>query len=81
MDHPQFGFENIKSAFEGKLMEARTSSGLRPQDMLLWPGKMLQSGIKSGSDLTRAVVDGVFALGNGLKKFFEDAMNSPTSEN
>jgi len=75
MDHPQFGFENIKSAFEGKLMQARTNSGLRPQDMLLWPGKMLQSGVKSGSDLTKAAVDGVFALGNGLKKFFEDAMN------
>ncbi|MFA4992733.1 MAG: DUF748 domain-containing protein [Candidatus Omnitrophota bacterium] len=81
MDHPQFGFENIKSAFEGKLMEARTSSGLRPQDMLLWPGKMLQSGIKGGSDLTKAAVDGVFAIGNGLKKFFEDAINSQTLEN
>jgi Domain of Unknown Function (DUF748) len=80
MDHPQFGFENIKSAFEGKLMQARTNSGLRPQDMLLWPGKILQSGIKNGSDLTKAAVDGVFALGNGLKKFFEDAMNKQTSE-
>jgi hypothetical protein len=80
MDHPQFGFENIKSAFEGKLMQARTNSGLRPQDMLLWPGKMLQGGIKSGSDLTKAAVDGVFALGNGLKKLFEDSMNKQTSE-
>jgi len=80
MDRPQFGFENIKSAFEGKLMQARTNSGLRPQDMLLWPGKMLQGGIKSGSDLTKAAVDGLFALGNGLKKFFEDAMNKQTSQ-
>jgi len=80
MDHPQFGFENIKSAFEGKLMEARTNSGLRPQDMLLWPGKLLQGGIKNGSDLTKAAVDGIFALGNGLKKFFEDAMNKQSSE-
>jgi len=82
MDHPQFGFENIKSAFEGKLMQARTNSGLRPQDMLLWPGKLLQSGVRSGSDLTKAAVDGVFALGNGLKKFFEDGMNKQqVSEN
>jgi len=78
MDHPQFGFENIKSAFEGKLMQARTNSGLRPQDMLLWPGKMLQGGIKNGTDFTKAAVDGVVALGNGLKKFFEDAMNKQT---
>lgn len=81
MDHPQFGFENIKSAFEGKLMQARTNSGLRPQDMLLWPGKMLQGGIKSGSDLTKAAIDGIFALGNGLKKFFEDSMNREAPEN
>jgi len=78
MDHPQFGFENIKSAFEGKLMEARSYSGLRPQDMLLWPGKLLQGGIKSGSDLSKAAIDGVFALGNGMKKFFEDIMNKQT---
>jgi hypothetical protein len=50
--------------------------------MLLWPGKLLQSGVRSGSDLTKAAVDGVFALGNGLKKFFEDGMNKQqVSEN
>ncbi len=81
MDRPQFGFENIKSAFEGKLMQARTSAGLRTQDLLLFPGKMLQSGFKSGADLSKAVIDGVFALGNGLKKVFEDAINKQTPEN
>jgi len=80
MDRPQFGFENIKSAFEGKLMQARISAGLRTQDLLLFPGKMLQSGLKSGADLSKAVIDGVFALGNGLKKVFEDAMNKQTPD-
>jgi len=80
MDHPKFGFEDIKSAFEGKLMQARTNAGLRAQDMLLWPGKLLQGGIKSGSDLTKATVDGMVALGNGVKKFFEEAMNKQTPE-
>ncbi|MDP2044086.1 MAG: DUF748 domain-containing protein, partial [Candidatus Omnitrophota bacterium] len=81
MDRPEFGFANIKSAFEGKLMQARASSGLRTQDVLLLPGRMLQSGIRSGTDLSRAVVDGVFALGNGLKKVFEDAMNKQLPAN
>ncbi|TRZ94352.1 DUF748 domain-containing protein [bacterium] len=81
MDRPQFGFENIKSAFEGKLMQARSSAGLRTQDVLLLPGKMLQSGFKSGMDLSKAVIDGVFALGGGLKKAFEDAMNKQTPGN
>ena len=80
MDHPQFGFDNIKSAFEGKLMQARASAGLRTQDLLLFPGKMLQSGIKSGTELSKAVIDGVFALGSGLKKVFEDAMNKQTPD-
>lgn len=80
MDQPQFSFENIKSAFEGKLMQARASAGLRAQDMLLLPGKMLQKGFKSGADLSKAVVDGVFALGNGLKKVFEDAINKQTPQ-
>lgn len=81
MDQPQFSFENIKSAFEGKLMQARASAGLRAQDMLLLPGKMLQNGFKSGAEISKAVVDGVFALGNGLKKVFEDAINKQTPEN
>ncbi|MFA5092898.1 MAG: DUF748 domain-containing protein [Candidatus Omnitrophota bacterium] len=81
MDQPAFGFANIKSAFEGKIMEGKARAGLRPQDMLLWPGKLVQSGVKSGIDLSNAVVDGAVALGNGIKKFFERTINTPASEN
>ncbi len=76
MDQPEFGFANIKSAFEGKLMQARSNAGLRPQDVLSWPGRWLQSGIKSGTDLSNAVIDGIFDLSNGIKKFFEDRMDN-----
>jgi hypothetical protein len=75
MNRPEFGFANIKSAFEGKLMQARSSAGLRPQDVLSWPGRWAWSGIKSGSDLSNAIVDGIFDLGSGIKKFFEDKMD------
>lgn len=77
MDQPEFGFANIKSAFEGKLMQARSSAGLRPQDVLSWPGHWLQNGIKTGTDLSNAVIDGIVDLSNGIKKFFEDRMNRP----
>ncbi|MDD5108160.1 MAG: DUF748 domain-containing protein [Candidatus Omnitrophica bacterium] len=77
MDQPVFGFGDIKSAFEGKLMQGRAQAGLRPQDMLLFPAKMLQNGIKSGVDFSSAAVDGVFAVGNGIKEFFEDVINKP----
>ncbi len=76
MDQPVFGFGDIKQAFEGKLMQGRTNAGLRPQDVLLWPGKMLQSGFRSSVNLSNATIDGAFALGNGIKKFFEDMLNN-----
>ena len=75
MDQPEFGFANIKSAFEGKLAQARTSAGMRPQDVLLWPGHWLKSAIKSGTDLSNAFVDGVFGLGDNIKKFFENNLD------
>jgi len=81
MDQPAFGFNDIKSAFEGKLMQGRAIAGLRPQDMLLLPAKILQSGIKSGTDISTAIVDGIFALGNGIKNFFEEVLNKPVPEN
>ncbi|MCX5698990.1 MAG: DUF748 domain-containing protein [Candidatus Omnitrophica bacterium] len=76
MNRPEFGFANIKSAFEVKLMQARSNAGLRPQDMLSWPGRWLQSGIKGGIDLSNAIIDGIFDLSNGIKKFFEDRIDN-----
>ena len=81
MDRPEFSFAHIKSAFEGKIMQGRANSGLRTQDVFLLPGKMVQSGIRSGTNLSKAVVDGVIDLSNGIKKFFEDAMNKQVPEN
>lgn len=81
MDRPIFGFGDIKQAFEGKLMQGRAKAGMRPQDVLLWPAKLLQSGIQSGANLSNAAIDGVFALGNGIKKFFEEAINKPVPAN
>ncbi len=76
MDRPEFGFANIKSAFESKLMQARSSAGLRPQDVLSWPKRWVWSGIKSGMDFSNAIIDGIFDLGNGIKKFFEDKIDN-----
>jgi len=80
MDQPQFGFGNIKSAFEGKLMEGRANAGLRVQDILLWPVKWVQGGIKSGADISNAAVDGLVSVGNSVKSFFEDIINKDSSD-
>jgi len=68
MDSPQFGFDNFKSAFEEKLMRGRSASRFSLQDTLGLPVKTVKSGVRSFTDLSRAMIDGVFAIGNEIKK-------------
>ena len=68
MDNPQFGFDNFKSAFEEKLMRGRSASRFSLQDTLALPVKTVKSGVRSFTDLSRAMIDGVFAIGNEIKK-------------
>ena len=75
MDRPDFGFANVKAAFEEKLAQARANAGMRPQDMLSLPVHWFRKGVKTGTDLSNAVIDGVFDLSNGVKKFFEERMD------
>ena len=75
MDSPQFGFGNFKSAFESKLMHSRGSSRFRLQDTVTLPLRTVQSGVKSFTDLSRAMIDGIFAIGNEIKKSTEDMLN------
>lgn len=74
MDRPEFGFGNIKMAFEEKLSQARASSGFKPQDVLMFPGKLLEGGVKGMTDFSKAVIDGIFAVGNELKKAVKDTV-------
>jgi len=71
MSRPEFGFSNIKSAFEDKLMDARRERGFKFDDAIMLPGKLLSNGYKSGKNLFNAVMDGIFALGNEAKKVLE----------
>lgn len=72
MDRPDFGFGNIKMAFENKLAQAR-SGEFKPEDALMFPGKLLEGFVKGATDLSKAVVSGTFAVGNEIKKSVEDA--------
>ena len=67
MDSPQFGFDNFKMAFEEKIMKGRGSSGFKLQDTLRLPVKMIEDGAKSFMDLSRAMIDGILAIGNEFK--------------
>ena len=73
MDRPEFGFDNIKMAFESKLAQARGGGELKPEDVFKFPGKLLEGLVKSATDFSKAVVDGTFAVGREIKKSAEDA--------
>jgi hypothetical protein len=80
MDRPEFGFGNIKSALEGKLRDARKGSGFKLSNALALPGKAIEGGVKGGLDLSRAVFDGIIAVGNGVKNLLENAHKETPAE-
>ena len=72
MDRPEFGFGNIKMAFENKLAEARKGGGLKPQDVLSLPANLVQGTFKGLTDLTTAVIGGTISAGKQIVKSVED---------
>ena len=71
MDNPEFGFGNIKAAFEDKLARSRAGGSIKAQDVLMLPAKLIEGTIKGATDISKAVVDGTFAVGNEIKKSME----------
>jgi len=68
MDAPEFGFDNIRLAFEEKLMRGLKSGKVDVEDIVTLPTKFLQGTVKGATDLSKAVIDGTFAVGVELKK-------------
>ncbi|MDD2679928.1 MAG: DUF748 domain-containing protein [Candidatus Omnitrophica bacterium] len=70
MDSPQFGLDAFRTAFEDKLGRGR-EKGFRAENTLVLPLKVLEGGVRGFTDLTRAMVDGIFAIGGELNKAAE----------
>lgn len=77
MDRPEFGFGNIKMAFEEKLSQARAGSGFKPLDILMLPGKILEGGVKGMTGFSKAVIDGTFAVGYEFRKAASRTFGNP----
>ena len=75
MNKPQFSFGNIKMAFESKLSQGR--GGIEPKDIVMLPGKLLEGAVKGGADMSKSVIEGIFAFGNAIKKAALDAFIKP----
>jgi len=80
MDRPEFGFDSIREAFENKLAQGRAAGAFRPEEILKAPGKVIEGTVKSARDLSKAVLDGVFAIANEIKKTAEDTFRREPKE-
>ena len=72
MDTPAFGFGDIRTAFEDKLTQRKKTNIFDPQYVLSLPAKLLEGLVRGATDVSKAVVDGTFAVGDEIKKRAED---------
>lgn len=80
MDQPVFSFGDVQLAIERKLKEVYGSNSLTAEDLLLAPAHILGGMVKGASDVTKAMIDGTFAVGNELKKGLEASFKREKSE-
>ncbi len=73
MDRPEFGFGDIRMAFEDKLTRGRKTDKSSIETVLSLPAKLLEGTVKGATDVSKAVIDGTFAVGNELKEAVEGA--------
>ena len=73
MDRPEFGFGNIRMAFENKVAQARSSLGFGSKDVLMFPTKLVEGTVKRTTDLSKAVIDGTVALSKEFMSAIEAA--------
>ncbi len=66
MDSPQFGFGAFKMAFEERISRGLGLLSPKPENLLALPIKIMENGVRSFTDLTRAMIDGVFAIGREI---------------
>ena len=78
MDKPEFGFSDIRNAFESKLNKARSSSGFKPEDIFMFPGKLIEGTVRSAAGISKAMIESTVAVGTELKKAVNDTFKKET---
>lgn len=66
MDSPQFGFGTFKMAFEDKISKGMGVFSKNPENALALPLKIMEGGVRGLTDLTRAMIDGVFGIAGAI---------------
>ncbi len=70
LDRPRFGLQDIKSAVEEKIEQARPLDKFRPSDAAALSRTVVQGTFKGIGDLSKAVVSGVGGIGKAFKTIF-----------
>lgn len=68
MDRPLFSMVPLAGAVENKLASSGKLDKPKVQDVVVLPIKILEGIVKSTADLSKAAIDGTFAVGNELGK-------------
>jgi hypothetical protein len=68
MDSPRFGLNTFQTAFEDKINKGRFAAGFKAENTLALPLKVLEGGVRGLTDLTRAMIDGIFAIGGEISQ-------------
>lgn len=73
LDKLEFGFGNIKMALQDKFAQARSSASVGPQGILVLPVRLVEGIVKGATDISKAMIDGTFAVGNEIKDSLEQS--------
>lgn len=81
MDKLEFGFGNIQLAFEEKIASRQTRKKTDSLiDVLLLPAKLVEGTIKGATDISKAVIDGTFAISKELKDSVKASFKKPPKQ-
>ncbi len=68
MDRPRFGMGPAKDAFNSAIAEGAKSKKIHVADILMLPAKVAGGSIRGATDLSKAMIDGSFAVANEFKE-------------
>lgn len=79
MDSPQFRIEDIKMAVEEKISESQKDK-FKPEEVVRLPTKILEGVIRGATDISKATIEGIRAIGSGIRRILEEAFRKEKRE-
>jgi len=77
MDRPEFGFGDIRMAFEEKLHQGATAR-IDAKDIFMFPARLWEGAVRTTADISKSVMEGTSNVSNQLRDFVADAYKKVT---